>query len=271
MLELKARKYYLVLVAFVFLSCQKELDEKAFTNCLIDKIEIFEQAGTTPVETYTYSYNPVTLWPSNIEISIPSVPFNRNLTITVSPDNRDIDMGLTGSMKLDGSRRITELNISNAFPGGDQGEFFYGYNSNGFLEDRLYDDAISGLERIDFENDGSALTGFTIRQGGTDTLATATISYLTTPRLGTDVMLPFTEVFTELLPFFPMIRLGNIGNLPVDKMLIQAPGVGGASLNYQFGNYQLNTDNSVTGFENTLTFLGLPPIKRRFQITYRCD
>jgi hypothetical protein len=268
MLVFKTQPYYLLIVALFFFSCQKELDESGYRTCVIKEIKIFEQTSTTPVESYVYEYDPVTRWPTAINISVPSIPFSRRILVSIN--DRDINLGPTGSIKIDGSRRITELLIRDPVPGADEGGFFYGYNNAGFLQDRLYDDGVSELERTEFENNGSALTGFDISYANAPPVATGSITYLTAPNIGTDVLLPYADVLPELLPFFPLIQLGRLGNLPLSQLVFQVTGTA-LTLTYNYSNYQLNSEGSLIGFENAVTLPGLPALKRRYQFAYDCQ
>lgn len=268
MLVFKTQPYYLLIIALCFLSCQKELDETAYGNCVLKEIQIFENGGSTPVETYMYEYNPVTRWPSAINISIPAIPFSRRILVSVN--DKDINLGTTGAIKIDGSRRITELVIIDPIPGADAGGFFYGYNNAGFLEDRLYDDGVSALERTEYENNGNALTAFGISYDNAPPVATGSISYLTTPDIGPDVLLPYADMLPELVPFFPLIQLGRLSNFPIDKFLFQLAGAS-VPLTYQYSNYQINNEGLLVGFENSVTLPGLPAIKRSYRFTYDCQ
>jgi hypothetical protein len=249
------------------IACQKELEEGDYRTCSIQRIDVFEGASNVPVESYTFEYIDAGSWPISVTISIPDIPYNEKIPITVQ--ERRIDLGRFGTIEIDGSRRITTLNVAEGFPGALEGGYFYGYNNAGFLEDRLYDDGVSDFEITTFQNNGNAITGFETTFGGPDPIALGSITYLTSPIIGNDVLLPYADLMPELLPFFPLIRIGRLGNLPPEKLTLTLPTLGGLTFQYQYSNFTLN-DDVLTGFDNAISLPGFPALTRRYRFGYFC-
>lgn len=252
---------------FLLVACQKELEEGSFRTCSIQTIDVFEGNLNVPVESYLFEYTTAGTWPISVTISIPDIPYNETIPITVQ--DRRIDLGRFGFIEMDGSRRITELKVAEEFPGALEGEYFYGYNNGGFLQDRLYDDGLSDFEITTFQNDGSAITGFETTFGGPDPTAIGSFTYFTSPVIGNDVLLPYADLMPELLPFFPLIRIGRLGNLPPEKLVLTLPTLGNLTFQYQYSNFTLS-DDVLTGFDNAISLPGMPPIIRKYRFGYLC-
>jgi hypothetical protein len=251
---------------FLF-SCQKELAEGEFGICSIQKIEVFEGNSNVAVETYAFEYLQAGEWPYSVSISIPDIPYNE--TIPIDVQDRRVDLGAFGYLELDGSRRITALNIGQPIPGVLEGDYFYGYNNAGFLQDRLFDDGLSDFKVTNFSNNGTAITGFETTFGGPDPVTLGTFSYFTSPVIGNDVLLPYADLLPELLPFFPLVKIGRLGNLPPEKLVLNMPPPAGLNLQYQYSNFTQD-NNVLTGFDNVISQAGSPPLTRRYRIGYIC-
>ncbi|HSK14494.1 MAG TPA: hypothetical protein VK907_14835 [Phnomibacter sp.] len=258
-------------VFFLLASCQKELDEGAFTTCAVEQINIFEGTAVNPAEAYWFEYDPQTWKATAIIINIAPANFYRRINITYS-GNR-VDLGITGFLELDAARRIAHLRIDNALPVADTGDYFYGYDAGGFLNDRLYDQGVWDMEHTRFENDGRSLTAMSIGYGNDPPVITGTFSYLQTPALQRDVIIPYGDIFPELLPFYPLIKYGRLGNLPLERTDLQVnlPNQPMINVVYHNSNYQLNTDGALSGFDNSITVPGLSPLRRRYLVTYTCN
>jgi hypothetical protein len=257
----------LFLGACILFSCQKELTEGDFRICSLQKIEVFEGSSNVAVETYVFEYVQAGEWPTDVSISIPGIPYNEKIPFTLQ--DRRIDLGAFGFLEMDGSRRITALNVEQEFPGALEGDYFYGYNNAGFLQDRLYDDGLSDFEVTTFSNNGTAITGFETTFGGPDPIALGTITYLSGPNIGNDVLLPYADLMPELLPFFPLIKIGRLGNLPPERLVLNLPTLGGLSFQYQYSNFTQDND-VLTGFDNAISVSGAPAVTRRYRFGYIC-
>lgn len=257
-----------LMLAIVGVGCQKELDAESFRVCALQKISIFEGAATLPTETYFFEYNQVGTWPSSVSIDIPSIPYKQVVPINVQ--DRKVDLGDFGSLELDGSRRITELIVNKAYPGAIEGDYFYGYNAQGFLEDRIYDDGVRDFELTKFANNGLSLATFdTQLNPPSPPIALGELTYQNTQQKGNTDVLVFTDIMPELLPFTPLISLGKLGNQLLETYSLSLPTLGGVTVKYGYSNYTFD-DGILTGFDNVVTLPGLPPLSRKFRIEYVC-
>lgn len=260
---------------FVFLgffSCQKELDPEAYQTCLPQTIEVYLNGNANPGELYTYVYDPATLWPQSITLSIPDSLYLK--TINVSFANDTIYLGAVGFIKLDGSRRITQLSLNEDLAGVEKGNYFYGYNNEGVLAERLFDNGDDVLERAAFTHQGTYIDSFYFQYEFQPGTLLGSLSYLSSPNgNGENNLLPYTDIFPELLPFAYMVKLGSISNDLPDKMkvLYESPGMPTYTLNYAYSSYGFNSDNLLTGFGSQLTVEGYPDYHRRFSIAYVCQ
>jgi hypothetical protein len=255
-------------LAILAMGCQKELDEESFGICVLQKISIYEGAATAPTETYFFEYTQVGSWPASVSIDIPSVPYSQ--VIPISVQDRKVDLGDFGSFEVDGSRRITELIVNKEYPGAVEGDYFYGYNAQGFLEDRIYDDGVRDFELTKFANNGLSLSTFdTQLNPPSSPIALGELTYQTAIQNGNNDVLVFTDIMPELLPFAPLIGIGKLGNLPLEKYVLTLPTLGGVTLQYAYANYTFDK-GLLTGFDNVISLPGLPPINRKFRMEYLC-
>jgi hypothetical protein len=253
-------------------SCQKELDPLGYNTCLPETIEVFENNATTASERYSYVYDPVTLWPKTITITLPAISFTK--TLDLSLNGNLINLGTTGFIELDASRRIIHLSVNEIYPGAEKGDYFYGYDSQGFLAERLYDDGDSLIERSIFSNTGAAIDSFVIAYEFEPEKLIGSIAYQTAGTTGSgENLLPYTDIFPELIPFSYLVKLGRFSlDIPATmKVLYESPGLPAVPLNFQYSDYRFDGAKLLTGFTSHLTVPGFPDYRRTFSVNYVCN
>lgn len=260
----------LVVCLLAFFSCQKELDANGYFTCQPEKIEVFENNNTIAAETYVYNNDPVTLWPKTITINIPAASYTKILDLDVNGNT--ISLGADGLIEMDASRRITHLEVKKRFAGAEKGDYFYGYDSEGFLAERLYDDGGALVERTIFKNDGVSVDSFTVSYELEPNNLLASISYQLPANGNGENLLPYTDIFPELLPFAYLVKLGRISiDIPERmKVLVESPSGPPFTLNFQYSGYQFDANELLTGFSSKVTGAGMADYQRKFGITYMC-
>lgn len=264
------RSVVLLCLFTTFISCQKELDENAYETCLLDKVEVFEGNASTPSEVYQYFYDPVTLKFSGLSIDVPAIGYSREAAITVSGTHIGIE-GLA-NIELDGSRRITHLETIGNYPRGVKGDYFFGYNSTGFLEERLFDDGDLVLERTVYKNDGTGLQSFQKSYELGPVIASGVLTYDARGSQPANVLFPYGDVFPELIPFFPLIRLGKISSFPLESVTetIQRPASPPLTAEYLYNGYDESPAGSLQSFQSRIEITGQPEVNKKFRFTYTC-
>lgn len=252
-------------------SCQKELDENGYESCFTSKIEVFHGNAAVPSEIYGYLYNPVSMQFSALHIDIPALGYSRRAVVSVSGNKIRVE-GL-GLIELDGSRRITHLETLGEFPGSRSGDYFYGYNISGFLEERLFDDGLQVLERTVFANDGTGFTSFHKTNEGSPVTAKGEFFWGRESSVTPNALLPYGDVFPELVPFFPMFRLGKISPLPLERVteIMEAPTYPALAVGYQYEAYSASGTGALQSFESKKQVDGQPAHTRKYRITYTCQ
>ncbi len=260
----------MVLCLLALFGCQKELDSDGYFTCLPEKIEVFENNNAAAAETYVYDYDPVTLWPKTIAITIPASSYFKILDLDVNGNT--INLGADGLIEMDVSRRITHLEVKKPFAGAEKGDYFYGYDSEGFLAERLYDDGGPFVERTVFLNDGAAIDSFTVSYELDHNKLLASLSFQPAANGNGENLLPYTDIFPELLPFAYLVKLGRISVDIPDRMkvLVESPGTQTFTLNFRYSGYQFDANELLTGFSSRLSVAGMPDYLRKFGITYMC-
>lgn len=265
------RSVVLLFLVFTVISCQKELDENGYESCLLERVEVYYGSASEPSEVYGYEYNPVSMQFSGLHIEIPALGYSRHAAVSVSAKGIMVE-GLA-KIELDGSRRITHLETIGDYPGSQQGDYFFGYNNTGFLEERLFDDGNLVLERTVYDNDGTGFTHFHKKYESDPKTVQGEFTYGNAGTQPGNVLLPYGDVFPELVPFFPMVRLGKISPLPLERVseTLESPAGPPLTADYLYNGYGETDAGSLASFESRMEKTGRPPLTRKFRLTYTCN
>jgi hypothetical protein len=259
-----------LILAMVCTGCQKELSPDDYKNCFVDKVEVFENGSSTAGEIYEYTYSAETLFPSSIFMDIKSAGFQKIIPVTF--DGAVITLGTLGTITLDGTRRIKHLQVNEAYPGAEKGDYFYGYNVSGFLEERLFDDGNNVIERTIFSSDEKGFNSFDITYEFDPSTINGSLTYLSSPVFKSEVLYPYADLFPELLPFMMMMSLGKISSTPPEKMEVQyeSPGQPDLMVTFSYSNFSVDGEGLLTSFTGRAATPGLPAYERRYSLFQSC-
>lgn len=251
-------------------SCQKELtDEGQPGFCHLSGITVKDEAGNI-TSVYQFTYDSILRRPTLLYFE----DFTSGNTKTIFPSyNKDtITLGSNSYLTLDASRRLKTLVEFNGTQGIYNADFYYTYNSEGQLSERLIDDRVNSALRTNFTFTNGNLTSFKEDLPGYPQSITGILSYAASPIIAGYSQYALLELFPELLLYMPLFQIGKLPNTPVTSLKadINVPGFPISSINITYSNYSLTNEGWLGAFETSTVVSGSSPVISKYQFHYKC-
>lgn len=258
----------LIVCCFLFCGCQKELTDQSLPEfCGVTSVTVTDGTTNTVTAVYTFTYDTVIHKPSILKYQNFPKGISRTINPTYTGDS--IYLGSTNFITLDGTGKISILNERNSLPGINNGDYYYEYNTQGQLEQKLLDNGIDDAARTNFTYKNDTLVAFrqdipNFQQG-----LSASLTYSNTLQLKGFSEFAAVEIFPELLLYMPCIKLGKLSSTPLAQITsnIAEPSSTSAS---NYGNYILTQEGWLSSFEVTTPVNGQKPIKTIYSFEYEC-
>jgi hypothetical protein len=259
-----------ILLVVLVSSCQKELDIEDLPKfCGVSSITIIDGKTNAVTAVYSYEYDSFLLKPSKIIYENLSNGVTRTVKPTYAGDS--IYLGGQGFITLDNSGKVSILNQANNMPGIDNGDYYYTYNNQGRIEQKLLDDGVDDAKRTNFIYTEDSLTGYRQDLPGHSQGLLATFSYASKLQLKGFLELANVEVFPELVLYLPCIKLGKLPTHPLSQ-IISARSVYGTlpKITVDYNNYTLTQEGWLSSFESNRNQEGGGTTKTIYKIDYLC-
>ncbi|MES2645675.1 MAG: hypothetical protein V4717_02280 [Bacteroidota bacterium] len=267
---MKARLILGCLVTIAFLtSCQKELKEEDNpTFCNVSTITI-KNGNSKITAKYSYEYDSVTRRATMLKFQNFESGAIKIIYPTYSGDT--VFLSQKGYLVLDASKRLTALQDPNA-PGGKNLSYFYSYNSQGSLEQRLMDDGVNDVLRTNFSYTNGNLTGYKQDYAGFPQSLAATIELNTTTNVTGFNQLALLDLFPELVFYLPTFQLGKISDFPLSKIQanIGVTNLPASSFVNTYNNYTLTPEGWLSSFQTDEVIVGVPESTTSYSFEYNC-
>jgi hypothetical protein len=251
-------------------SCQKELTDDnppvfwAVTGITVSNADIKEV-----VAQYNFEYDSVKRQATMMNYQNFSLGVSRTIYPLYSKDT--VYLGQDSYLTLDPSKRVKILTEFNARPGIANGDYYYNYNGQGQLEERLLDDGMGDAIRTTFNYNNGDLVKYKQDFKGYPLANSSTLSYLTAPKINGFGQYSLLEVFPELLLYMPCLSIGKPVSYPVSQIdsQVDIPGSPANSFITLYSNYTLTPEGYISTYQ-TKVQVGLAlPVNTLYEFTYR--
>jgi hypothetical protein len=260
----------LITIAFLT-SCQKELKKEetdASAFCSVSAITI-SNGNSKVTGKYTYTYDSISRRATMLKFQ----SFEANTTKIYYPTYSGDTMFFSqkGYLILDASKRIKLLVDPNA-PGGKNLAYYYSYNSQGKLEQRLIDDGFNDALRTNFSYTNGSLSGFKQDYAGFPQSLAAIVSLNTATTITDFNQFALVDLFPELVMYLPTFQLGTITEFPLAKIEanIGITNLPASNFVNTYGNYTLTAEGWLSSFQTDEVIVGVPESTTKYLFEYKC-
>ena len=250
-------------------SCQKELgEENVIPFCALTSVVLKNKAGAITAR-YNYQYDSITQRPTLLQFN--NLTNGTSTTINPTYKNDTIFLAQNSYLTLDASNRIETLVDPNA-AGGKNLSYYYTYNSQGQLNQRLIDDGINDALRTNFNYTNEALSTINQDFGGFPQSLSATVSLLTAQKLNGFSQFSVLEFFPELLLYLPSFQLGKITSFPLSEVevIVAIPNLPAASFTNKYTNYSFTPEGWLSSFQSDVVVNGVTESTIQYEFEYKC-
>jgi len=250
-------------------SCQKELAENNLAAfCGVSSVILKDGSGNIKAR-YDYEYDSLLRRPTMMRYQNFQSGTSKTIYPTYSNDTVYFSQG--NYLTLDASKRIKFLAEPTPVPA-NYLNYYYTYNSNGNLDQRLLDDGINDALRTNFFFDNGNLSGYKKDYAGVPQSLSADITTATAPKITGYNQYAFFEIFPELLLYMPVLQLGKMPAFPMSAIETSIENTGGSSPAYttNYSNYAVNAEGWLSTFETNMTVNGVPGSTVKYELAYTC-
>jgi len=250
-------------------SCQKELSENNITAfCGVSAVTLKDGNGNITAR-YDYQYDSLLRRPTMMRYQNFEAGTSRTVYPTYSNDT--VFFAQNSYLTLDASNRIKTLTEPTQAQA-NQIDYYYTYNSNGNLDQRLLDDGINDAVHTNFSYNNGNLAGYKQDYAGVPQSLSANITTATTPKISAYGQYAFVEIFPELLFYMPALQLGKMPAFPISAIetSIETTGNPYPSYTTNYSNYTVNAEGWLSTFEVNMTLNGVPGSTIKYELAYTC-
>jgi hypothetical protein len=263
---------FCVLALLLLSSCQKELTEEggAPTFCNVASITV-KNGGGNVIELYEYEYDSVSRRPTRLRYQNFEAGTSKIVTPVYSADT--VYLGLNTYLTVDASKRIKKLSEFDPPQGLIEGDYYFTYNSNGQLTERLIDDGVNDAYTTSFNYNNNNLVNFSEDVPGFPQPIPSTVAYGSSPELKAYTQYALLELFPELLLYMPTLQLGKISPLPIATVesTLELPGSPlPVTVTTTYDNYTLTQEGWLSTFQSKTVAGGSTVTSASYQFQYRC-
>ena len=272
--NMKNKVILFCILAVSSVACQKELaNDGGPAFWALTDVTVSDVNTKAVLSTYRYEYDSITMKATKL-VYLNNVQNVQGGTRTIYPSyNADTVFLGTGSyLVVDASKRVKQLSEFNARPGVVNGEYFYDYNGEGQLQERLYDDGgVTDAIRTTFNYNNGDLVQYSQDFKGYPLANTASLTYLNNPRILGFGQYSLLEIFPELLLYMPCLSIGRSVLSPLSQITseVSIPGPPTPRYTTLYSNFVMNAQGYVTSFETSVQIGTTPVVKTHYEFTYR--
>ena len=192
-------------------------------------------------------------------------------TIYPTYSNDTIYFASNSFLTFDASNRIETLTESDPTPGKDF-TYYYTYNSEGYLNQRLIDDGVNDAVRTNFTYSNGNLLSFKQDYGGFPQSLSANVSLATSPGIASFKQLGLIQLFPELLLYMPAVQLGKIASSPLSNIQVDITPANAPTDSFAnvYSNYSLTAEGWLSSFQTDVVVNGIPESTIKYEFEYKC-
>lgn len=268
---MKFNKLTLGLLLLTLLNaCQKELDDQILLKyCAIESLTLKDGNTGAAFAVYNYEYDSINRRPIVLRYTDLVSGESRLLAPTYADDT--IYLG-SNYLALDAGKRLVTLSETNAITGLSNGKYFYTYNSEGFIKERILDDGVNDAENTLFSFSGGTVSGYTQDFVSVPNAFNSSISYLSFPAYADFGQFAMYDIYPELMLYMPCFRIGRtpLFAMSAIKTAVAIPGSPITAIDFNYSNYNLTIEGWPSSFESDVLVNGVSAYKTKYEFTYRC-
>lgn len=250
-------------------ACQKELGEQnAIPFCALTSVVIKNKAGAI-TGRYSYEYDSITRRPTLLQFN--NLINGTSKTIIPTYKNDTIFLAQNSYLTVDASNRIETLVDPNA-AGGQNLSYYYTYNSQGQLDQRLIDDGINDALRTNFVYTNDTLATINQDFAGFPQSLSAAVSLFTAQKLTGFNQFSVLELFPELLLYMPALQLGKITSFPLSEVEVNVaiPTLPPDSFTNKYSSYSFTPEGWLSSFQSDVVVNGVTESTIKYEFEYKC-
>ena len=260
----------IICVAFLFSSCQKELEGSVFTfGCKVSQWADLDSTGKA-VETFNYTYDSTTGKPIVLRYTDNISGGNQTVVPIFSKDTVYFNTGSYAA--LDNSKRIYRLQERNSVnPNAPDGIYYYTYDASGHIATRIYDNGTTA-ETTTYTFTGDELTKMNEPVFGTPNAITTTYTYAANIKIKDYNPFIFASAFPELRLYMPCFTYGRFTEKAIEKMTVKInlPFIPIPEITTSFSNYQFDAKGNMTKVQTDIVLPGAISTKDFLAGSYLC-
>jgi hypothetical protein len=252
-----------------FTSCQKEVnwnDDVKF--CGVSTIIVRNASGAI-TEKFTFQYDTVRRRPEALGYT----NFESGTSEQILPEYKADTIFYNANVYAvtDGTRRIKLLHTIDK-SSGKALDYYYTYDTFGYLTQRIADDGYHDAARTNFTYDNGMLTGFQQDFQGYPLALSAVVSYEQSTRFNGYSEYSLIELFPELVLYMPTFQMGKMAAYAIKKVErhIDNTNLPPMNLTDNYSNYSLNTEGWPQEFQTQLVVSGTPALTSKYSFEYTC-
>jgi hypothetical protein len=268
--NMKNRVILFCILAVSGVACQKELtDDGGPAFWALTDVIVTDVNTKAVLSKYEYEYDSISMKASKLLFQNPVTGATRTIYPSYSTDT--VFLCTNSYLVVDASKRVKQLSEFNARPGVVNGEYFYDYNGEGQLQERLYDDGATDAIRTTFNYNNGDLVQYSQDFKGYPLANTASLTYLNTPRILGFGQYSLLEIFPELLLYMPCLSIGRSVLYPLSQINseVSLPAPPMPPYTTYYSNFVMNAQGYVTSFETSVQIGTNPVVKKHYEFTYQ--